>query len=47
MEGFQQKHKITFLAYEFFGTAFTTIAFNLSNGLGQASQIFVFSLLSW
>jgi len=47
MEGFQQKHRVTFLAYEFFGTAFMTVAFNLTLGVGQISQVFVFSLLAW
>ena len=45
MEGFQQKHKVTFLAYEFLGAAFTTIAFNLC--FGQVAQVFIFSLLAW
>ena len=45
MEGFEQKHKVTFLAYEFIGTAFITIAFNLT--MGHEMLVFVFSLLAW
>ena len=35
MEGFESKNKVTFLAYEFFGTAFATMAFNMNAGVGQ------------
>jgi hypothetical protein len=34
MEGFESRNKVTFLAYEFFGSALTTMAFNMNGGFG-------------